>query len=180
MVSNCVELRLYGFGRGRIAYEVRNLAELDRPGELERLVLLLSSVTLLGGATEALLVESGKAEAEVTDKPHADYRRVREGLIETIDGSNSNLGRERAIKHVQTLLDRALFVAFAEDTGMLRCSRLEAARLRPSRQVRARSPNQCPSGRQRSSTLCGRPQRSQRPPARPKRTRALSSRQWAG
>ena len=119
MVSNCVELRLYRFGRGRAAYEAWNLAELDKPGELERLVLLLSSTALLGGATEALLVESGRAEAEVTDALYGDYKRVREDLIKTLDDSNPGLGRESAIEHAQTLLDRALFVAFAEDTGLL-------------------------------------------------------------
>lgn len=119
MVSNCVELRLYAFGRGRAAYERWNLATLDAPGELERLLLVLSADSLLGGVAADLLTESSKAEKEVTDALYADYQRVRENLIETLDRENAGLGREQAIEHAQTLLDRALFIAFAEDTELL-------------------------------------------------------------
>ena len=119
MVSNCADLRLYAFGRGRAAYERWNLAELDQPGELERLVLLLSAENFLGGATSALLVESSHAEKEITDALYADYKKVRKDLIETLDTVNPGLGRAGAIEHAQTLLDRALFVAFAEDTELL-------------------------------------------------------------
>ena len=119
LVSNCAEIRLYAFGRGRAAYERWNLATLDLPGELERLLLLLSANNLLGGATADLLAESARAEKDVTDALYRDYKQVREALIDTLDASNPGLGRAGAIEHAQTLLDRALFVAFAEDTELL-------------------------------------------------------------
>ena len=34
LVSNCLEIRLYGFGRGRDAYELFDLTRLDDPEEL--------------------------------------------------------------------------------------------------------------------------------------------------
>ena len=43
LVSNCLEIRLYGFGRGRDAYEVIDLTKLDRESEHERFWLLLSA-----------------------------------------------------------------------------------------------------------------------------------------
>jgi len=127
MVSNCVEVRLYAFGRGRVAYDQWSLGALDQPGELERLLLLLSAESLLGGTSEILLADSSRAEREVTDALYADYKRVRENLIETLDTHNAGLGREQAIEHAQTLLDRALFVAFAEDTELLPSETLKKA-----------------------------------------------------
>lgn len=119
MISNCVQLRLYAFGKGRMAYEYWNLAELDQPGELERLIFILSADNLLGNATSDLLLESDKAEKKVGDALYADYKATRDKLIEIIDQNNAELGRAKAIEHAQTLLDRALFVAFAEDTELL-------------------------------------------------------------
>jgi hypothetical protein len=119
LVSNCTEIRLYAFGRGRSAYERWNLAALDQPGELERLRLLLSSENLLGGGVDALLSASSRAEREITDTLYQDYKALRDRLIVTLDERNTSLDRAGAIEHAQTLLDRALFVVFAEKTGLL-------------------------------------------------------------
>ncbi|MDP1008152.1 hypothetical protein, partial [Klebsiella pneumoniae] len=43
LVSNCLEIRLYAFGRGRDAFEQFDLRRLGEERELERLFLLLSS-----------------------------------------------------------------------------------------------------------------------------------------
>ena len=61
LVSNCVEIRLYGFGRGRDAYELFDLTKLDDPEEHARLCMMLSAERLLGGATDALLRETDSA-----------------------------------------------------------------------------------------------------------------------
>ncbi len=50
LVSNCVEVRLYGFGRGRDAYEMFDLSRLDEREELARLWLLLSAERFHGPA----------------------------------------------------------------------------------------------------------------------------------
>ena len=44
LVSNCVEIRLYAFGRGREAYEVFDLRKLDEPAEHARLWLFCRRV----------------------------------------------------------------------------------------------------------------------------------------
>ncbi len=119
LVSNCAELRLYAFGRGRAAYEHWNLAELDQPGELDRLCLLLSAGNLLGGVTDTLLQDSRRAEREVTKALYQDYKTIRGDLIEQLDSNNRGLGRVAAIEYAQTLLDRVLFIAVAEDTELL-------------------------------------------------------------
>src|SRR5581483_3767853 len=67
LVSNCVELRLYGFGRGRDAYEYFDLGKLDEQFEQERLWLLLSAGRLLDGGTEGLLRDTDSAYKTITD-----------------------------------------------------------------------------------------------------------------
>lgn len=47
LVSNYVELRLYGFGEGTTAYETFGLEHLTDPEEYARFMLLLSADNLL-------------------------------------------------------------------------------------------------------------------------------------
>jgi hypothetical protein len=127
IISNCIELRLYAFGRGRSAYETWNFMHLDQPGELERLLLLLSADSLLGAKTEELLDDSQHEEKSITDELYKDYKAIRDALIDTLDNQNPTIGRIEAIEHSQTLLDRALFIAFAEDMELLPRDTLKGA-----------------------------------------------------
>ncbi|MBA3518493.1 MAG: N-6 DNA methylase [Rhizobiales bacterium] len=121
LVSNCVEIRLYGWGRGRDAYEVFDLAKLGDFEEHARLWLLLSADRLLGGDTEALLRESESAYKRITDELYHQYSGLREELIgflvDSADGPD--LPPLQAIETAQKLLDRILFIAFAQRTGLL-------------------------------------------------------------
>ena len=73
LVSNCVEIRLYGYGRGREAYEVFDVSRLDEPNELRRLWEILSARNLLGEVTERLLRETDAAYKDVTDRLYQDF-----------------------------------------------------------------------------------------------------------
>jgi hypothetical protein len=121
LVSNCVEIRLYGFGRGRDAYEQFDLTKLDDPHELERLWLLLSAARLLSSATEALLRESDRAYKDITDDLYKEYSKLRERLLSYLTDATDGpkLAMATAIEIAQKLLDRILFVAFAERTDLL-------------------------------------------------------------
>ncbi len=129
LVSNCVEVRLYGFGRGRDAYEKFDLRNLDDVRELERLWLLLSARQLLGGATEALLRQSDSAYKDITDDLYKDYSRLRERLLSYLTDASDGpkLAMAAAIEIAQKLLDRILFVAFAERTDLLPDKLIERA-----------------------------------------------------
>jgi hypothetical protein len=130
LVSNCVEVRLYGFGRGRDAYEVFDLSRLDEKDECERLWFLLSADRLLGGFTERLLRESDSAYKSVTEELYKEYKGLRGKLIDylaqAVDGPK--LGLSAAIEPAQKILDRILFVAFAQRTALLPDRLLERAR----------------------------------------------------
>ncbi len=129
LVSNCIEIRLYGFGRGRDAYEQFDLRRLDDAHELERLWLLLSAKQLLGGATEALLRQSDSAYKDITDDLYKDYSKLRERLLSymTDAADGPKLAMAPAIEIAQKLLDRILFVAFAERTDLLPDKLIERA-----------------------------------------------------
>ena len=119
LVSNLLEIRLYAFGEGTDAYEVINLKNLDDPAEYARMRLLLSAENLLGGATAALLEASRAAEKDVSERLYGDYKVLRDNLIDAVNAATAGRDRLKAIGTAQKVLDRLLFVAFAEDSLLL-------------------------------------------------------------
>ena len=129
LVSNCLEIRLYGFGRGREAYERFDLTKLDDPDEHARLWMLLSAGRLLGGHTDRLLRESDGAYRDITNDLYKQYKDLRDRLIGflTSNAEGGKLGMLPAIEVAQKLLDRILFIAFAQRTDLMGDRLLERA-----------------------------------------------------
>lgn len=119
LVSNYLEIRLYGFGEGTQTYEHFDLAKLTDPVEYARLVLLLGADQLLTGRTQALLEESRKEDKDITNALYADYKTLRGNLIEAVRDNAPDIDPLETIAIGQKILDRVLFTAFAEDTGLL-------------------------------------------------------------
>lgn len=119
LVSNMVELRLYGFGEGTAAYERFDLAQLTEPAEYARFLLLLGAENLLSGRTAELLKESRREDKDITDALYGDYKTLRGILISSVRSQLPDIDPLEAIAAAQTVLDRVLFTAFAEDTGLL-------------------------------------------------------------
>ena len=119
LVSNYVEVRLYAVGYGRQAHEAWKLDQLTDPQQYATFMLLLSADHLLGGFTRDLLEESAKREKEITNALYQDYKALRKRLIATLAVENPGLAQSAVIAHAQTILDRILFIAFAEDKGLL-------------------------------------------------------------
>jgi len=117
LVSNYVELRLYCFGEGTAAYESFALGRLTEPGEYARFMLLLSADNLLSGRTLDLLAASQQADRDITESLYRDYKALRLRLISAIETNGIN--QLDAISVAQKILDRILFIAFAEDTRLL-------------------------------------------------------------
>jgi len=127
IVSNYVEIRLYGFGEGTAAYEVFNLADLTNPQEYARFMILLAAENLLTGKTQALLDECRREDKDITDALYRDYKQLRSELIDAIRKAAPAVPPLDAIAAAQKILDRVLFIAFAEDTGLLPARILERA-----------------------------------------------------
>ncbi|RYH00237.1 MAG: type I restriction endonuclease subunit M [Alphaproteobacteria bacterium] len=119
LVSNMTELRLYGFGEGTTAYEAFQLDMLTEPEEYARFMLLLSSQNLLSGHTFDLLKQSRAEERDITDNLYRDYKGLRLKLIGAVQTAAPTIVPLDAIAAAQKILDRVLFIAFAEDTGLL-------------------------------------------------------------
>lgn len=121
LVSNCVEIRLYGFGKGRDAFEQFDLRRLGEEEEHARLCLLLSADRLLGGATEVLLRSTETAYKEITGNLYKSYSALRDRLISylTNESGGPKYSMLAAIEVAQKILDRILFIAFAQRTDLL-------------------------------------------------------------
>lgn len=119
LVSNFVEIRLYAVGYGRALYERWNLRRLTDPREFARFHTLLCAENLLGGYTAQLLHESETVQEEITNALYGDYRQVRVTLFRQLRKAHSEKTPRQILRLAQTILDRILFIAFAEDTGLL-------------------------------------------------------------
>ncbi len=103
LVSNYVELRLYGFGEGNVVYEVFALDRLVEPEEYGRFMLLLSADNLLSGRTLKLLKESRSADRDISEKLCLDYKAVRLQLIDVIGQADVKIDRLAAINIAQKI-----------------------------------------------------------------------------
>jgi N-6 DNA Methylase/TaqI-like C-terminal specificity domain len=137
LVSNCLEIRLYGFGRGREAYEVFDLARLDDEDEYARLWLILSAERLIGGALDQLLRDSDSAYKDITNELYKQYKALRDRLIDFLRNAaeGQKLTPLQAIEAAQKVLDRILFIAFAQRNDLMPRGLLEGAAKERSRYV---------------------------------------------
>ena len=119
LVSNYLEIRLYSYADGRQFFESFNLANLHQPDEYQRFTLLLSADSLLSGKAAQLLAESRIEDKDITDALYADYKVLRSSLIGAVETAKPDMDPLERISVGQTILDRVLFIAFAEDNGLL-------------------------------------------------------------
>lgn len=119
MVSNMVEIRLYKYPESGNEYESWQIADLIEPAEYERFMLLLSHKNLINGATKRLYEISLQTKKDITNELYADYRNIRVQLINGMKRENNRIRRADMVRRPQTLLDRVLFIAFAEDRNLL-------------------------------------------------------------
>ena len=128
LVSNYREIRLYAVGYGRKDYEAFDLSTMvSNPHNYRRFMLLLAAENLLSGNTLKLLKDSDAVEKEITKELYAEYKATRSHLIDEIVGDNKKMPPLRAVQLAQTILDRVLFVAFAEDKRLLKKDTLKEA-----------------------------------------------------
>ncbi|GAA3907668.1 TaqI-like C-terminal specificity domain-containing protein [Halomonas cibimaris] len=119
LVTNYCEIRLYHVGETSLVYETFDLAALDDPWEYARFQLCLSADNLLNDRPLALLRQTQQADKDITARLYQDYKRLRETLIVHLMAANPEWEAARLVPVAQKLLDRILFLAFAEDTGLI-------------------------------------------------------------
>ena len=111
LVSNYIELRLYGFGEGTTAFETFRLDRLTDPREYARFMLLLSADNLLSGRTRELLENSRREDRDITDSVYRDYRGLRHTLIAAVRAADPGIDPLAGIATAQKILDRGRAVS---------------------------------------------------------------------
>ena len=119
LVSNCDEIRLYALGYGRAVFESWSAAELLEPARYASFVGLLKADNLLSHATQELLKANAAQEREITQALYNDYKTLRQELILGLHHLNACVTFHALVAHAQKLIDRLLFIAFAESRGLL-------------------------------------------------------------
>ncbi len=89
----------------------------------------MSADRLLGGALDQLLRDTDGAYRDVTERLYIDYRSLRDRLIDFMvhSADGPKLSALAAIEPAQKILDRILFIAFAQRTDLLPMKLLERA-----------------------------------------------------
>ena len=119
LVSNYLEIRLYSYSEGRQFVETFDLTQGDDPALAKRMLLLLSADSLLGGRTAEILAQSRREDRDITNALYSLYKDLRGQLVDAVRADRAELDPLDAISAAQTMLDRVLFIAFAEDNGLL-------------------------------------------------------------
>ncbi|SMD43051.1 Type I restriction-modification system methyltransferase subunit [Aquiflexum balticum DSM 16537] len=87
--------------------------------EFRMLWLLLQKDNLLKGIPEKIKAESLIIEEQITKKLYSDYSAFKQQLWQDMVANNPGLDELLLYKKSQKLLDRFLFIFFAEDKGLL-------------------------------------------------------------
>lgn len=119
LVTNYTEIRLYHIGETSLVYETFDLANLTDPAEYARFQLCLHADNLLTGKTLELLRQTHQVGKDITDRLYDDYKNLRETLIVNLVQDNPAFKPIELMAPAQKLLDRILFLAFAEDSGLI-------------------------------------------------------------
>ncbi|WP_050897747.1 Eco57I restriction-modification methylase domain-containing protein [Methylobacter tundripaludum] len=119
LVTNMTEWRLYAHNSSPDRYERWFLSDLSTPAHYWRFTSLLSEAAILGGKTLRWLQESEQQDKEINRTLYGEYQKMRWDSIVSLAKANPQLTAVEIIDPAQTLLDRILFIAFAEDNGLL-------------------------------------------------------------
>ena len=116
ITSNFEKLRFYI--DNAIDYEEFNLFELTEEN-FAVLWLCLAYENISKNLPTQLKTESVSKEAHITKELYKDYSAFKRALFDDIRRNNPQFGALELFKKTQKLLDRLLFILFAEDIGLL-------------------------------------------------------------
>jgi hypothetical protein len=124
IATNFVELRLYHRDKGRSSVHQVDLLALADPEEFARFFALFHADSLLSESRLTLnaaeiLRRTGERQEKVGTDLYKAYDEQRFRLIQTLRHEKGIADLDRAIETAQKLLDRILFIAFAEDKHLL-------------------------------------------------------------
>lgn len=116
ITSNFEKLRFYI--DNATEWEEFNLFEMDFE-RFKIFYLFLCSANIFNGTTAKLKKESLLHEENVTDSLYKDYSKFKKDIFENLIKNNPGKNKLQLFHKSQKLLDRILFVLFAEDSGLV-------------------------------------------------------------
>ena len=116
ITSNFEKLRFYIYNA--IDFEEFNLFNLTKE-RFQLLYLCLAKVNLLSGIPQKIKEASVSQEENITKKLYADYSNFKKALYQNLVELNPQFDKLTLFKKTQKLLDRFLFIFFAEDRLLL-------------------------------------------------------------
>ncbi len=99
-------------------YEEFDLFRLRRQ-DFEQMFLILCRDSILNDTPEKLKKESVSHEENISKQLYTDYSVFRKKLFENLTKNNPKIDKLTLFSKSQTLIDRFLFILFAEDKGLL-------------------------------------------------------------
>lgn len=116
ITSNFQKLRFYV--DNATEYEEFDLFRLTKE-QFKLLYLLLSQESIFSDLPEKLKQETRFHENNISDKLYADYKHFKDKIFENLVKNNPEYDKLTLFKKSQKLLDRFLFIFFAEDSGLI-------------------------------------------------------------
>ena len=116
ITSNFQSLRFYVDNANE--YEEFNLFRLNKK-QFKLLYLLLSKESIFSDLPAKLKQETKFHENDISNKLYEDYKRFKDRIFENLVKNNPKYEKLTLFKKSQKLLDRFLFVFFAEDSGLI-------------------------------------------------------------
>jgi type I restriction-modification system DNA methylase subunit len=122
IVSNFIEIRIY-HSSDQGAYEKFTLSELTQDENLKRFFYILQKENLISEASEStiekLYRERQEIEQTITKKFYNDFKTLRLALFNHLKENNKGEDEFLLFNKTQKLLDRFIFVCFAENKYLL-------------------------------------------------------------
>jgi len=125
IVSNYKETRLYHLNQTKRSYERFLLEELEDVEAFKRFYFLLCRDNFLPAEPGSisviadLLDESAREQTKITDKLYRQYKILRSRIFDHLTINYPDHNPIFLLEKTQKILDRFLFIAFAEDRGLL-------------------------------------------------------------
>jgi type I restriction-modification system DNA methylase subunit len=124
IVTNMRETRLYYKGEDTLTFETFETASFATDeAELRRFVFLLGAGSVLNregrNHFQELLEDSKSKGRELTNKFYKEYRTLRDSMFADLRKHNPGEDPLEVLAATQKILDRILFIAFAEDRDLL-------------------------------------------------------------
>ncbi|MDP2837314.1 MAG: TaqI-like C-terminal specificity domain-containing protein [Methanobacteriaceae archaeon] len=120
VVSNYKEFRLYNWHKKQHQYISFKAEDLKDPEIFKQFMLVFSSFsTIENNLIDKLVSKTIFVERDLEDEFYKLYNETRLMLIAEIENLHSEFTREQSVHYSQLILNRYIFICFAEDLGLL-------------------------------------------------------------